>query len=256
MHRHAWEECLAGIATWEGWDTLESASPDTRFEGEWPLYSPTMTLADPVVSLTDYGLAVECAVLSGAAFRSGGDGWLAAAAGALFLAVGLAAFLGGTVHGFLTDHTDPLHTVVWRVTIGLLALTGYLGILAGTRIMAGLRAARVAALAFTVPLIAYWIFVAEGHDDFRVAIAAYSVGLVVLALACLLAMRDSTGGGSRWLLVGIALSVVASLIQQDLPHNGWPLSMRNGVYHVLEAIALWLMFAGFKAFIRQLGGSE
>lgn len=85
-----------------------------------------MTLLEPDVALTDYGLALECVLLAWLTYRRRGSeyrqrSWLVA----LFTAHGTAAFLGGTAHGFVADKTSALHTVIWSgtlIAIGVAAL--------------------------------------------------------------------------------------------------------------------------------------
>jgi hypothetical protein len=209
-----------------------------------------MLIADPFVSLTDYGLALECTLIAILALRSGGSRSLAILVALLFSTVGLAALLGGTVHGFLTDRASTSRVLAWRSTVSLLTCTGYLETIIGIRFLAGSRAAKMSAFVLAAPLIAYVIFVSRGHDDFLIAIVAYSAGLLVLAIASLATLRASAHAGPSWLLVGIAISVLASLVQQNIPHTSWSLSMRNAIYHSVEAVALWLMYAGFQQFIR------
>jgi len=61
-----------------------------------------MTIAEPAVTLTDYGLVLECLILGILLGRqksktTGGRQWFIVFFGAL----GLAAFMGGTAHGFI-----------------------------------------------------------------------------------------------------------------------------------------------------------
>ena len=63
-----------------------------------------MTLHEPDVSLTDFGLAVECAIF--VVFLAGRDAVFNLLNGSFlvfFAATGLAALLGGAAHGFVGD---------------------------------------------------------------------------------------------------------------------------------------------------------
>ena len=77
-----------------------------------------MTIAEPAVTLTDYGLVLECLILAFLLGRqhsksTGLRQWFIV----LFSALGFAAFMGGTAHGFIYDKSSLLHTVVWDLSL-------------------------------------------------------------------------------------------------------------------------------------------
>jgi len=72
-----------------------------------------VTLLEPDVALTDFGLAIECAWLVGWLH------WRAPAGGPLrtwfvvfFAALGMGALLGGIAHGFLPDIQSTIYGIV------------------------------------------------------------------------------------------------------------------------------------------------
>jgi hypothetical protein len=91
-------------------------------------------VTEPVTMLTDYALAVLCAVLgfslASRSSRAGGRSvllWLAA-----FFTTAAAAVAGGTAHGFRIPLGDSW-SILWRVTVLSIAVSAALWIAAGVR---------------------------------------------------------------------------------------------------------------------------
>ena len=73
-------------------------------------------MTEPDVALTDFALAIECALLAYLLLRRGRGrlrGWFAT----FFGAVSAASVLGGTSHGFFASPEVPGHTLVWTATM-------------------------------------------------------------------------------------------------------------------------------------------
>ena len=74
-----------------------------------------MTLIEPDVALTDFGLAVECALFAGWLYWRGAAGsplgrWFVV----LFVALGIGALLGGVTHGFLPETGSDAARIYWN----------------------------------------------------------------------------------------------------------------------------------------------
>jgi hypothetical protein len=80
-------------------------------------------MTEPDVALTDYGLAIECALFSYLLYRRGGQqplrGWFVL----FFASTGLAAFTGGTVHGFFLDVETKGYAILWPLTLVAIGIT-------------------------------------------------------------------------------------------------------------------------------------
>ena len=77
-----------------------------------------MTLIEPDVALTDFGLAIECALFAGwlvwrGSSRSALGRWFVV----LFVALGTGALLGGITHGFMPDPGSDAARAVWNATL-------------------------------------------------------------------------------------------------------------------------------------------
>lgn len=82
-------------------------------------------IAEPDVALTDYALVVKTFLFTFWIYRTGPlsskplQRWFLL----LFASIGMAALVGGTVHGFLTDTRSPAARICWLITMILLGIT-------------------------------------------------------------------------------------------------------------------------------------
>ena len=221
-------------------------------------------MTEPDVALTDYALALECAVFACSLARAPSTasasptgrsaGWLRMGSMAFFAFLALAAVCGGTLHGFYLDGSAPGHSIWWKsalLAMGAAVSAGW--VVAACLLVDGCGGRRVfglAALAFVV----YAGLVLGVVADFRLALA----GCLIITPALLAGfVRASRRPGSppriRLAVWGLVLSVVGAALQQlQLGlHPRW--FNHNAVYHAVEAVALALIFAGTRALLRPPG---
>jgi Family of unknown function (DUF6962) len=168
-----------------------------------------MTILEPLTLATDYLLAIASIVFGTLLWKRGNRAWALA-----FVFTACGSFFGGTFHGFGGE-------TWWKLTvysIGAASLFLLMPFL------------RVAAIAMFV-IYAAWMTV---HDSFIYVIVDY--GLTLLLLAIIMIIRPSAM--SRWVLASVGVSVVAAIVQQA------PIPFHNDVYHVIQLIALWLLYRG------------
>jgi len=203
-----------------------------------------MTIAEPATLITDYLLAAFTVVLARRLFRAArttgsvAQWWWAVA----FLATAIAGVAGGTVHGFRLVLPSPVTAVLWILTLESLVVAAFAvvrGTLAGSELANGAkrRASWTAAVAYA----AYGLWLA-GHPRFVFAIAGYAAALVVLVAFKVGAWRTEREA-ARWMLAGVAVSVAAAIVQQ----SGWSIHRHfnhNDLYHVIQAVAIWLLYRG------------
>ena len=82
-------------------------------------------IAEPDVALTDYALVVESFLFSFWLHRTHPSNSLRSWFVLLFGSIGLAALVGGTVHGFLTDAESPVTKFCWVLTLIFLGMTAF-----------------------------------------------------------------------------------------------------------------------------------
>ena len=204
-------------------------------------------MTEPDVTLTDYAIALECAILCVLATRwrtSPPNDALRRWWVVLFASIGAGALLGGTVHGFFLDVQTLGNRILWPATLLALGVTSMTMWFVGAT--AALREPRATWLrrAAVAALVAYALVVIFVDSRFVVAIAMYLPATVFLlvTLFVLYARRPT-----RALAVGIAgllLTFVAAAVHQlRMPlHRVW--FNHNALYHVIQGFALAMIYVG------------
>ena len=200
-------------------------------------------MTEPDVTLTDYGLAIECALFAYLVYVKGGQHnrcrtWFVI----FFGATGVASLLGGTVHGFFLDANTTGSAILWPAS--LIAIGG-----------AAMAAWAIAATILCARPVANWIAIAAGGefvvysfvilfvtDNFVFAIINYLPPAVALLFGLIVLWWRTRKPQPAIGAVGMGLTFVASWVQQQ----GFALHPiyfnHNALYHLIGAVALFLIF--------------
>ena len=174
-----------------------------------------MTLLEPDVTLTDFGLAIECGAFAAWLRRRHRAGTpLRLAFVVFFAALAVAALLGGIWHGFLSSARTQLDAIVWDASLIALGVAAFASWIIGARLVLSDRAALSVVIFASLFFASYVLVILFVSRSFLVAIVHYLPATVFLAAAFTLAYRQRR---ERFLLAGIAglvLTLVASGAQQ------------------------------------------
>jgi hypothetical protein len=201
-----------------------------------------MTIHEPATVATDYLLSGFTAVLAWRVMHASRmksewhTRW-----GLAFTATAIASLAGGTVHGFPHILGPPGTHALWLVTMTALIVAS-MGIVLASVLrwpVSGVsRRAATVSIAASYTLYAVWLLM---HPAFVFAIGAYGAALIVL-LGGELAFhrREPTVRPFSW---GVGVSALAAAVQQSgwIPHRYFNY---NDVYHVLQAVAIWMLYRG------------
>jgi hypothetical protein len=210
--------------------------------------SGTIRIAEPAVTLTDYALTLEAATFAALLATDRKCSRLVRTAGSAFFGAGsIAAFAGGTVHGFVSDQRHPAQRILWSAT--LIALGG--GSLAAWAIGAGIglppRAARNITTGAAAQYAGYVAAIVRGEQRFGFAVATYlPATLFLLGVFARCYARDRTRGSALG-LSGVALTLVAAGIQQGKVALHPRYFDHNALYHLVQGVALLFLFLGLRA---------
>lgn len=199
-------------------------------------------MIEPDVVLTDYALALECALFAWLLWRARKGGpvsfWFALG----FLATALAALAGGTFHGFFGDERSAAHRILWPMVLLMIGV----GSLAFANVAAILRFARPAALAISRAALVLFFFycavIVFFNDSFVVAIIAYLPAVLFLGWAFLEQYSRTRQPAHAWGLAGIGVTLLAAFVQQARIALHPRYFNHNAVYHTLQAAGLFLIF--------------
>ncbi len=211
---------------------------------------------EPSVTLTDFALAALCAALCAFAARwPVGDARLRRWWIVFFASIGLAALLGGLAHGFFPPPT-PLNRAIWKATLLCIGVSASASWIIGAAIQFGDRgvvwATRLAAAQF----VAYAAVVLGVNSSFIVAIAAYLPATVFLLVAMVLRYRNSPARDAALGIVGFVLTFVAAAVQ-TFPVAVHPVYFdHNALYHVIQGVALYLIYRGARWTVMQRARSD
>lgn len=214
-----------------------------------------ITLLEPDVALTDFALAIECAIFAIWLARRG------APAGAIrpffvvfFAAIGLASLLGGIAHGFLADKQSLLFRVIWTGTLAAVGCAAFASWAAGARLwMSQVGSARVTVLAGLL-LAAYLVVILFVSRDFVVAVVHYLPATVFLLASFAVAYRRRP---ERFLLNGV-LGMVLTFVAAGIQQGGIDLHPvyfnSDALYHLVQGCALVLIFLAVRGVLRGRAG--
>jgi len=191
-------------------------------------------IREPMTLATDYLLALLTAVLGVLILRASGGQQARRLWGSAFLALALGATLGGTYHGFDLD-------MLWKPTLFAVGVAS-LGMICGSAYATARGAVRYGLVGLALlKLVAFLIWIARDARYIWV-VADTGASFAIVALLHLFAWRAQ---GSRSVLAGVALSVVAAAAQAsgiDLHRH----FNHNDLYHVVQALAMLAYYAGVR----------
>lgn len=202
-------------------------------------------IAEPDVTLTDFGLAIESGILAVLLTRKRPQppslsprGWLVT----FFVSTGGAALLGGIDHGFLRDPAGTGHAIVWPASLLAIGVSSLAIWSIAAEIQFAPSVARRLGYAGKLAFVSYSGVVLLVDQQFIYAVGLYlpaaSALLIVLWLAYVRHQEPA-------LLVGIAsiaLTFLAAGVQVGRIGVHPQLFNHNALYHAIQAVALLLFW--------------
>ncbi|MEE2822540.1 MAG: hypothetical protein VYA53_06105 [Acidobacteriota bacterium] len=210
-----------------------------------------MYITEPTTMATDYMLGILCLMWGWKTRRltsqrcAAQSLWTRA-----FFATGVAALLGGTVHGFTLILQEPWITGLWN---GALYLTGFASffMLASVVLLYLPRTiGRLSLVLCVLKLGTYlvWVF---NDQDFRFVVYDYGSSLLIILGFQLFSLYKRQSILAGWIASGVLLSFIGAAIQQ----SGFSLHTHfnhNDFFHVIQACAFYFFYRGGLLFTRIL----
>jgi hypothetical protein len=199
-------------------------------------------MREPDVALTDYALAIECAVfvllLYAGNRRAPLRRWLTL----FFASIGAAAFLGGTVHGFFPDTASTQYRVLWPATLIAVGLTAMSAWMIGARLGLSRNIARFVRLFAALDFAVYSLLVLFVTQGFAPVVINYLPAALFLLVVFFSLHRRRKTPDLLAGIYGLLLTFVAAAVWAG-GFTVHPLYLsHNALYHVIQAIALFLIF--------------
>ncbi|MFL5482170.1 MAG: DUF6962 family protein [Gemmatimonadaceae bacterium] len=202
-------------------------------------------ITDPAVTLTDYGLAVECAVIVGLLLRTQVSDevlriWLVV----FFGAASAASLLGGTVHGFFKPANSRGRAILWPATLISILGSGLAVSFIAAHIELNNEAEQMARAVALVLMSLMALAVLFASHSFAIAIAGYVPPSLFLLHAFISAYERSGAPALRWGIAGVLLSILGAAMQRlRVGVHGRYLD-HNAFYHVIQGVAFWMIYKG------------
>lgn len=174
----------------------------------------------------------------------------------MFFALALAPALGGTVHGFFLDEDSLGYRFLWPATLISIGL-GALAIWAvGGYLVLKPRASKILIWAASLEFLAYGTVILAGSQKFAVAIANYAPATVFLLAALLLVYLRSCRRQVLCGVIGLLLTFAAPGVQLLRIAIHPTYFNHNAFYHMIQAVALALIFIAGRDLIDSDGGKH
>jgi Family of unknown function (DUF6962) len=148
-----------------------------------------VTLLEPDVALTDFGLTIECLALAAWLHWRTPMNPLRTWFVIFFAALGIAALLGGITHGFLDDPRSTLYGLTWSATLLAIGIAAVATWTIGARLLFSERTAKRVLVVAGLLFIVYAATILWISRSFTVAIVTYVPAVAFLLLAFALTYR-------------------------------------------------------------------
>ncbi|MBE9158058.1 hypothetical protein IQ265_14660 [Nodosilinea sp. LEGE 06152] len=206
-------------------------------------------MAEPITTLTDYAIALECLLFAAWLL---GQGWVARLWAMAFINVGGAAFLGGTLHGFAPQLVWEQRLWLWHGMVLALAIAS-LCILVAVALSVHQRW-RVGLLLLAIAKLALVLRLGTSSWAFAVSVADYLSALATVLLVQLgqlnqqhrLSPKQRPNPDLVWMATGLATSGLAASALLIPQSQALPLSPL-AVYHLVQMVALYCIYRSARA---------
>jgi hypothetical protein len=209
-------------------------------------------MTEPDVTLTDYGLAIECTVLAFVLhFRGDPRVPLRAWFTLFFASIGVAALGGGTVHGFFSNTETLGYRILWSLTLIAAGLTTMATWIIGAKLWFPERLARFIGMLAVCDFAVYSIMILFFTQSFLLVIVNYlPASFFLLTIFHLLYSHMGTRE-LRAGFIGLVLTLVAAAVQVGGIGLHPIYFSHNALYHVVQAIALLMIFRSARWLIQR-----
>jgi hypothetical protein len=201
-------------------------------------------ITEPMTMVTDYLMGTLAFVLAMRLLGDAASGrqWSGRLWAAAFVMTAVAAFVGGTYHGFIQWMPGPAGRALWKATLAATGI-GSACLLAAAVTAAAAGPLRYALMGLVLVKLVVYLWTIATKDTFVLVIADYGTALVAVLLAAWFIRPTGLTPAAWWLTAGVAVAVVAGVIQwaHVAPHVHFN---HNDLFHVVQMASLYLLYRG------------
>ena len=203
-----------------------------------------MRITEPMTMVTDYLMGTLAFVLAMRLLGDAASGrqWSGRLWAAAFVMTAVAAFVGGTYHGFIQWMPGLAGRALWKATLVATGI-GSACLLAAAVTAAVAGPLRHALMGLVLVKLVVYIWTIATKDAFVLVIADYGTALVAVLLAAWFIRPTGLTPAAWWITAGVAVAVVAGVIQwaRVAPHVHFN---HNDLFHVVQMASLYLLYRG------------
>ena len=203
-----------------------------------------MRITEPMTMVTDYLMGTLAFVLAMRllADAAAGQQWSGRLWAAAFVMTAVAAFVGGTYHGFIQWMPGMAGRALWKATLVATGI-GSACLLAAAVTAATAGPLRHALMGLVVVKLVVYVWTIATKDAFVLVIADYGTALVAVLLAACFIRPTGLTPAAWWITAGVAVAVVAGVIQwaRVALHVHFN---HNDLFHVVQMASLYLLYRG------------
>jgi hypothetical protein len=201
-------------------------------------------ITEPMTMVTDYLMGTLAFVLAMRLLGDAASGqqWSGRLWAAAFVMTAVAAFVGGTYHGFIQWMPGLAGRALWKATLVATGI-GSACLLAAAVTAAVAGPLRHALMGLVLVKLVVYIWTIATKDAFVLVIADYGTALVAVLLAAWFIRPTGLTPAAWWITAGVAVAVVAGVIQwaRVAPHVHFN---HNDLFHVVQMASLYLLYRG------------
>ncbi|MEK6894264.1 MAG: hypothetical protein AABX10_02270 [Nanoarchaeota archaeon] len=214
-----------------------------------------MFLQQPDVAITDFLLMLEAITLACLILQIKGKNKIRSSTFLFYISLALGSFIGGIVHGFFPESGSLVNFVLWKATmISLGLVTLFSWIIAGT-ILLPKRNKLIIFLA-SLEFVFYAVYTLFINSDFKIAIYNYIPAILLLLISFFYTCFKLKNYNSIFGIIGVVLTFIAAWIQQAQVSIHPIYFNYNALYHVIQAIAILLIFVSLRYIISTKEGKN
>lgn len=208
-----------------------------------PVIVRGVRIVEIATMVTDFVIAAMCVCFAVILERSAGSlGSARGLWGLSFVFTGVAATIGGVVHGFALHLTPDVKRRLWKATQHTMGLTA-LAILVAAVVAFVDDGLQPWLVGLAVAKFVWYATVVLRRDDYAIVVIDYGASMLALTVLAAIGWVRTAAPSAPWLLAGVAVSGAAAAVQirRVAPH---PRFNHNDLYHAVQMVALYLFYRG------------
>ena len=190
------------------------------------------------VAITDYLLTIQCLYFSFYIYKNSLNWpWVL-----FFASLGLASFVGGTVHGFFPNESSLSYLVLWKTTLILTGVTALSGCYVGSAFLKNEHLANIIKKIALVQFFLFTLVILFYSQNFFLAAVNYLPTTIFMLSMFIRAYYRIKQKSLIFAILGIFFILLGSFIQMSKISFHPEYFTHNALYHALQFIAMYLLF--------------